>query len=69
MTTIDLGRPAQALVADGRAILAADETVPTMARRLAALMIVDAGESAHPSRDGLHDARHLELHQRRHHAG
>ncbi|MBO0758200.1 MAG: fructose-bisphosphate aldolase class I, partial [Bradyrhizobiaceae bacterium] len=39
MTSNDLGTTAQALVADGMGILAADETVPTVTRRLAVLAI------------------------------
>jgi len=39
MTTADLGKTAQALVADGKGILAADETVPTVTKRLAAAKI------------------------------
>lgn len=39
MSTTDWGKTAQALVADGRGLLAADETVPAVTRRFAALMI------------------------------
>jgi fructose-bisphosphate aldolase class I len=45
MTTNDLGKTAQALVADGKGILAADETVPTVTKRLAALKIESTAES------------------------
>jgi fructose-bisphosphate aldolase class 1 len=38
VSTTDSGKTAQALVADGRGLLAADETVPAVTRRLAALM-------------------------------
>jgi fructose-bisphosphate aldolase, class I len=39
MNTTDLGKIAHALSADGKNILAADETVPTVTKRLAALKI------------------------------
>jgi fructose-bisphosphate aldolase class 1 len=39
MSSNDLSKTAQALVADGTGILAADETVPTVTRRLAALAV------------------------------
>jgi len=39
MTTIDLGGTARSLVPDGKGILAADETVPTLTKRLAVLEI------------------------------
>jgi fructose-bisphosphate aldolase class I len=51
MSTTDLGKTAQALVADGRGILAADETVPTVTRRLAALMIESTPESRRAYRE------------------
>lgn len=38
MRTADLNKTAQTLVADGKGILAADETVPTVTKRLGALM-------------------------------
>jgi fructose-bisphosphate aldolase, class I len=45
MSTTDLSKTAPTLVADGRGILAADETVPTVTRRLAALSIESMPES------------------------
>jgi fructose-bisphosphate aldolase, class I len=51
MSTTDLGKTAQELVADGRGILAADETVPTVTRRLAALMIESTPESRRAYRE------------------
>jgi hypothetical protein len=44
MSTTDLSKTAQTLVADGRGILAADETVLTVTRRLAALSIESTRE-------------------------
>ena len=44
MTGSDLSETAQTLVADGKGILAADETVPTVTRRLAALTIESTPE-------------------------
>src|SRR5512139_3247946 len=45
MTTTDLESTAQALVAAGKGILAADETVPTVTRRLDSLKIESTAES------------------------
>jgi fructose-bisphosphate aldolase, class I len=44
VNSTDLGKTAQSLVADGKGILAADETVPTVTRRLAALTIESTPE-------------------------
>jgi fructose-bisphosphate aldolase, class I len=51
MRTTDLNRTARALVADGKGILAADETVPTVTRRLAALTIESTPESRRAYRE------------------
>ena len=51
MSTTDLEKTAQALVADGKGILAADETVPTVTKRLAALMIESTPESRRAYRE------------------
>ena len=51
MGTTALGQTAQALVADGKGILAADETVPTVTRRLAALTIESTPESRRAYRE------------------
>jgi fructose-bisphosphate aldolase class I len=45
MTSADLEGTAQALVASGKGILAADETVPTVTRRLTALRIESTAQS------------------------
>jgi fructose-bisphosphate aldolase class I len=45
MNTADLGKIAHALTADGKGILAADETVPTVTKRLAALKIESTPET------------------------
>jgi fructose-bisphosphate aldolase class I len=51
MTTAELGKAARALVTDGKGILAADETVPTITRRLAALKIESTPESRRTYRE------------------
>src|SRR5262245_5060031 len=51
MTTTELNDTAQALVADGRGILAADETVPTITKRLAAHTIQSTSESRRDYRE------------------
>jgi fructose-bisphosphate aldolase class I len=51
MTTTDLGNTAQALVAGGKGILAADETVPTVTRRLDALKIASTPDSRRAYRE------------------
>ena len=51
MSTTDLEKTAQALVADGKGILAADETVPTVTKRLAALVIESTPESRRAYRE------------------
>jgi fructose-bisphosphate aldolase class 1 len=51
MSTTDLSKTAQTLVADGRGLLAADETLPTVTRRLAALMIESTLESRRAYRE------------------
>jgi fructose-bisphosphate aldolase, class I len=51
MNTNDLAQTAQALVAYGRGILAADETVRTVTRRLAALAIESTPESRRAYRE------------------
>jgi fructose-bisphosphate aldolase class I len=51
MTTTDLGSTAQALVADGKGILAADETPPTLTRRLDALKIESTPDSRRTYRE------------------
>jgi fructose-bisphosphate aldolase, class I len=45
MSTTDLDKIAHALTADGKGILAADETVPTVTKRLAALKIESTPET------------------------
>src|SRR5262245_710382 len=45
MTTNELHEVARALVAEGKGILAADETVPTLTKRLTAHTIQSTGES------------------------
>jgi fructose-bisphosphate aldolase, class I len=51
MATVDLSEIAKALVADGKGILAADETVPTITRRSAALQIESTPESRRTYRE------------------
>ncbi|HEY2527683.1 MAG TPA: class I fructose-bisphosphate aldolase [Xanthobacteraceae bacterium] len=51
MNSTDLGKTAQELVADGKGILAADETVATVTRRLAALTIESTPESRRAYRE------------------
>jgi len=51
MTTTDLERTALALVADGKGILAADETVPTVTKRLAPLEIESTPDSRRTYRE------------------
>jgi fructose-bisphosphate aldolase class I len=51
MNTADLSQTAQALVAGGKGILAADETVPTVTRRLAELKIESTPESRRAYRE------------------
>jgi fructose-bisphosphate aldolase class I len=51
MTTIDLGRTAQALVVGGKGILAADESVPTVTKRLAVLDIESTPDSRRAYRE------------------
>jgi fructose-bisphosphate aldolase, class I len=53
MTSSDLEATAQALVADGRGILAADETVPTLSKRLDARGIRSTAESRQAYREML----------------
>jgi fructose-bisphosphate aldolase class I len=53
MTTHDLGRVANDLVADGRGILAADESVATLTRRFEALKIQSTEESRRRYREML----------------
>ena len=60
MSTTDLSRTAQTLVADGRGILAADETAPTVIWRLrGAVDGIDAREPLRLSRDLVYDAGRL----------
>jgi fructose-bisphosphate aldolase class 1 len=51
VSTTDSGKTAQTLVADGRGLLAADETVPAATRRLAALSIESTLESRRAYRE------------------
>jgi fructose-bisphosphate aldolase class I len=51
MTTTDLRTTVRALVADGKGILAADETVPTVTRRLDALKIESIPDSRRAYRE------------------
>jgi fructose-bisphosphate aldolase class I len=51
MSTTDLEKTAHALVADGKGILAADETVPTVTKRLSALTIESTPESRRAYRE------------------
>ncbi len=51
MKTTDLEKVAQALVADGKGILAADETVPTVTKRLGARKIESTAESRRAYRE------------------
>ena len=51
MTTANLGETVQALVAEGKGLLAADETVPTVTKRLAALTIDSTPDSRRDYRE------------------
>ena len=51
MTTTTLVDTARAIVADGKGLLAADETVPTITRRLAARTIESTGDSRRAYRE------------------
>ena len=51
MTMVDLEKTAQALVADGKGILAADESVPTVTKRLNALQIESTADSRRTYRE------------------
>ena len=51
MTTTELKNTAQALVAGGKGILAADETVPTVTKRLGALKIESTADSRRAYRE------------------
>jgi fructose-bisphosphate aldolase, class I len=51
MTTTDLEITARSIVADGKGILAADETVPTVTKRLAALAIESTRDSRRDYRE------------------
>jgi fructose-bisphosphate aldolase class I len=51
MTFTELENAAQALVAEGKGILAADETVPTVTRRLDALKIESTPDSRRAYRE------------------
>ena len=53
MATVDLESTAQALVADGKGILAADETPPTLTRRFDVLQIDSTPESRRAYREML----------------
>jgi fructose-bisphosphate aldolase class I len=53
MATVDLENTAQALVADGKGILAADETPPTLTRRFEALSIDSTPDSRRAYREML----------------
>ena len=65
----DLERIAATLVADGKGILAADESVPTLTKRFDTLKIPSTEQSrrARVSRDAVYCAGHRGVHQRRHH--
>ena len=54
------------LVVDGKGILAADETVPSLTKRFATLGI-DREEPLHLTRNAFYRVRG-QIHQRRHHA-
>ena len=70
MATVDLESTAQALVADGKGILAADETPTTLTRRFDALKIDSTPESRRAYREMFVDhAGCRRVHQRRHPAG
>ena len=49
MSRQELEQTARALVAEGKGILAADETVPTITKRFAALKIESTAEAAGPT--------------------
>jgi fructose-bisphosphate aldolase class I len=51
MTTVDLESTARALIADGKGILAADETPPTLTRRFETLQIESTPESRRTYRE------------------
>ncbi len=53
MLTTALGDTARSIVADGKGLLAADETVPTLARRFAALTIESTADSRRAYREML----------------
>ena len=55
MTTSDLESVAQTLVAEGKGILAADETIPTLTRRFDILGILSNEESRHRFRSTVAD--------------
>ena len=70
MTTTNLGDTAQALVDDGKGILAADETVATVTKRLAALTIDSTPDSRRDYREMfLTTSGIADIHQRRHPSG
>ena len=64
----DLESVAATLVADGKGILAADETVPTLTKRFDTLGIPSTEQSRRTYRE-MHRAGCGGVHQRRHHAG
>jgi fructose-bisphosphate aldolase class I len=65
MTSRDPERIALALVAQGKGILAADETIPTLTKRFNVIGIQSTEESRRTYREML--PRGLRVHQRRHH--
>ena len=66
MTSHDLESIALMLVAEGKGILAADETVPTLTRRFDTLGIQST--EAHLPGNALYVPRRRRVHQRCHHA-
>ena len=68
MASGELERVALTLVADGKGILAADETVPTLTRRFDMLGIKSTEQSRRTYREMLFNfARRRGVHQRRDH--
>ena len=67
MTSRDLEAVAQTLVAEGKEILAADETVPTLTRRFDTLGIrLDQGKPPHLPGNALYLPWRRRVHQRCH---
>ena len=68
MASHDLGSVALTLVAEGKGILAADETIPTLTRRFDTLGIQSTeAKPAHLPGNALYLPWRRRVHQRRHH--